>query len=71
MLSLYSVRDIISKVSQDSPGLSDLHLVLDDGVVHTHKLLIVHSLPILGKLIKTTSIPDNDPVTVYLPGISR
>ena len=66
-----SSQNFISKVSQDSPGLSDLHLVLDDGVVHTQKLLIVHSLPILGKLIKTTSIPDNDPVTVYLPGISR
>ena len=56
---------------QDSPGLSDLHLVLDDGVVHSQKLLLIHSIPFLGQLIKNTNLLDNDPVTIFLPGISR
>ena len=59
------------KILQDSPGLSDLHLVLDDGVVHTQKLLLIHSIPFLGQLIKNTNLLDNDPVTIFLPGISR
>ena len=59
------------KILQDSPSLSDLHLVLDDEVVHTQKLLLVHSIPFLGELIKNTNLPDNDPVTIFLPGISR
>ena len=51
--------------------MADLHLVLDDGVVHTQKLLLVHSIPILGELINSTNLPDNDPVTIFLTGISR
>ena len=65
------VDRIFIKLLQDSPVLSDLHLVLDDGVVHTQKLLLIYSIPILEELIKSTNLPDNDPVTIFLPGISR
>ena len=51
--------------------MSDLNLVLDDGLVHTQKLLLLHSIPILAELINSTNLPDNDPVTIFLPGISR